>query len=1059
MTCRRWAPLLLACGVAFSPGLHAASEAEIAALLQRADFWQARQRDDRAREEVEKALRLAPEHPTALLALGRIQLRANQEREAAVTLQRLRTAHPRHPAAAHLGALLRIRGPDRDRLRQARQLARAGRNDEALAAYRAIFPEGAPDDDIALELAQVQAWTRDGWEPARAQLEALARRHPDDARYQVALASHLSTRKPVAAEVLARLRELSANPDVLIARQARESWRRAVIAMDPVPDTVPVLREYIAANPGETAVSDRLEAVQQEIARGRTVAAAPAPIDPASRARIEAWAALQANRLDEAEAKLREALARKSGDGEATGGLGLVRLRQGRHAEALAFFEDAARLEPGARAKWEGLAKTARYWLLLGEARKAREAGDLAAAQSRAQQARALDPKGADAAMELARIHVAAGRDREAEALVGELGPDQRAAIAASIDAVRAGRLREEAKTQQAGGRLAEAVASLERAAALDRDSPWVRHDLARLYAERGEVERGAALFTELLARRPGDADARYAQALFLSSAGREADAMAALEAIPPAQRTANMASLQRRLWATMQRGRAEALVQAGREAEAREVVAKMRAAIGEDRALAEGVAAIERELALRRLEALLERGDLPAARSVVEEALLARPDDPRALYLASRLAQREGRLEEAIRNERRSLALEDRGESWRYRRLAELIDTHHAWHWAAIDWLYRSGSAGKSRVSAQEIPFAWREGWSAGARWFVRAAPARVSAGTFEVANDYETSTFGSLLLCQPACGVSSVELAEEGLLLGAGFERGPWRVDLGTTPLGFPVTHAVGGVSYRGEWGPASYAIEAARRPVASSLLSYAGMRDPHTGRTWGGVVSSGVRVNVSRDSGGDYGAWGLAGLYRLAGRNVLDNDKAELMGGIYRRLVNEEDRLLTLGATAMLWRFSENAGEYTFGHGGYYSPGNYRSLAFPVAYAWRTPTSAYSVRASVSVAWSKARRAPFFPTDPALQAQAEALAPATFVDPFYAGGSDGRSYGRSFAAAGEHQVAPGIFVGGRIDIERSTNYTPSRFLLYARFTLGGAAARPVALPPESLLPGFAN
>jgi GGDEF domain-containing protein len=88
---------------------------------------------------------------------------------------------------------------------------------------------------------------------------------------------------------------------------------------------------------------------------------------------------------------------------------------------------------------------------------------------------------------------------------------------------------------------------------------------------------------------------------------------------------------------------------------------------------------------------------------------------------------------------------------------------------------------------------------------------------------------------------------------------------------------------------------------------------------------------------------------------------------------------------------------------------------------------------------------------------QAQAEALAPTTFVDPFYRGGNDGRSYGRSFAAAGEHQLMPNVFVGGRIDIERSTNYTPSRFLLYVRFTLDGTAAAPVSLPPESRIPGY--
>jgi hypothetical protein len=89
--------------------------------------------------------------------------------------------------------------------------------------------------------------------------------------------------------------------------------------------------------------------------------------------------------------------------------------------------------------------------------------------------------------------------------------------------------------------------------------------------------------------------------------------------------------------------------------------------------------------------------------------------------------------------------------------------------------------------------------------------------------------------------------------------------------------------------------------------------------------------------------------------------------------------------------------------------------------------------------------------------MQAQAEALAPTTFVDPFYRGGNDGHSYGRSFSAAGEQQVMPRVFVGGRIDIERSTNYTPSRFLLYVRFTLDGPAARPVAMPPEPRLPGF--
>ncbi len=925
--------LVLAVGLALLAGSGPVAAQEVNQLLERAEFWQQRQRDDLAREELGKVLRLVPDHPEALATLGRLQLKAEQPAEAAATLERLRRAHPGHAATARLSGLIRSQGEDKDKLRQARQLARAGRAEEALKAFRAIFPDAFPDDDFALEHAQLVAATPDGWERGRSLLAELARKHPDDPRYRVALASHVSTRKPVAADTLKTLRELTAIPSV--SRQAREAWRRAVIAMDATQENVPALREYIAANPGETAVSERLEQVLQAIAQGRR-ADTPAREDPSARAKREGWAALDAGRVEEAEARMQEALARNPNDAEALGALGLVRMRQARHADALEHFERAARLDAAGRAKWEDLARTARHW---------------------------HQQQQAAAAADLERSRLAERRDR-------------------------ASRSRDTARELQGQGREADAIAALEEGAALDPANPWVRHDLARLYAGRGELGRGRALFEELLRARPSDSDARYAQALFLSSVGQEAEAIAALEAIAPAKRSANMTALQVRL--------------------ATEIVAAERA---------------------RTMDA-----------HTAEAALAAR----------------EGRLDDAIASERRALALETRKESWRYRRLAGWLDQQTPWYSSALDWLHRSGTRGKSQVSAQELPLAWEQGWTRAGRWFMRVAPSRVESGTLDMEGGYEVSTFGSLLLCQPLCDAPPAQ-AEKGVALGAGFEHGAWKLDLGTTPIGFPVVNVVGGAAYAGQAGTVSWSLEASRRPVTGSLLSYAGTRDPHTGRTWGGVVASGIRLKASRDLGGDYGAWGLAGLYRLTGRNVLDNDKAELMAGGYRRLVNEEDRVLTVGATAMLWRFSENAGEYTFGHGGYYSPRSYRSLSFPVAYAWRDELMSFSVRAAVSVAWSESRRAPFYPTDPALQAQAEALVPVSFVDPFYAGGNNGRSFGRSLAAAAERQVAPGIFIGARMELERSTNYTPNRFLLYVRLAADGVAVRPVSMPPEPKLPGF--
>jgi len=187
------------------------------------------------------------------------------------------------------------------------------------------------------------------------------------------------------------------------------------------------------------------------------------------------------------------------------------------------------------------------------------------------------------------------------------------------------------------------------------------------------------------------------------------------------------------------------------------------------------------------------------------------------------------------------------------------------------------------------------------------------------------------------------------------------------------------------------------------------------------------------------------------------VADNTKAEFMVGGYRRFINEENRQLAAGLTAMFWRFSDEAGQFTFGHGGYYSPKEYQSLSIPVTYAMRSNDTSFYVRASVSVSRSESWRAAYFPTDGALQAQAEALTPVNGVDPFYAGGNNGRSYGRSFAAAAEHRLAPNVYIGARLDIERSTNYTPSRLLLYVRMT-PGVSSRPPSMPPEPVvLPGF--
>ena len=388
------------------------------------------------------------------------------------------------------------------------------------------------------------------------------------------------------------------------------------------------------------------------------------------------------------------------------------------------------------------------------------------------------------------------------------------------------------------------------------------------------------------------------------------------------------------------------------------------------------------------------------------------------------------------------------------YRRLAELLDSRSTWLAGAVDNRSRIGSAGKSDYAYTELPFEVRAPWQGGSQVFAQAAVVRSSAGTLDLAAVDSAARFGSVLLCQPLCTTGAVIQTVQGLSLMAGIERDAWRADIGVTPLGFPITNIVGGVLKKGDIGAFSYSVDASRRALMGSVLSYAGARDPRTGAAFGGVLANGVRFGLSRDSGGAFGAWSALGLHRLTGTAVQANNRMQLMGGGYWRIINEDDRVLSLGMNAMLWRSSENAGEYTLGHGGYYSPQRFASVSLPLTFSARSARLSYTVRAALSSSRSSTAAADYFPTRPDLQTQALALAAGNGIDPRY-GASTGHGVGRSLSAAIEYQMNPKLFVGGRFEIDRSSDYAPNRLLFYFRYNLDRSSARLVSLPPEPLLP----
>lgn len=354
-----------------------------------------------------------------------------------------------------------------------------------------------------------------------------------------------------------------------------------------------------------------------------------------------------------------------------------------------------------------------------------------------------------------------------------------------------------------------------------------------------------------------------------------------------------------------------------------------------------------------------------------------------------------------------------------------------------------KSSTDGTSSYHGEEIPLVgwWPIGYDGHA--FVQVDHINIDAG--ELPNNQDAYQYGKLSAKQ-FIPVAPIAQQAEGTSLAAGYVGENLRWDLGVVGIGFPVHNFVGGIRKSGEIDKIDYALELSRRPQTSSLLSYAGARDPATGETWGGVTNTAISGRVAKSFDQNYTFASLEyGI--LQGKNVLNNNRLALRVGMDKDFIHQDDLRLNIGLTLSYWRFKENESNYTFGHGGYYSPQNYTSISLPVEWIGRKNKLSYLVRGSVSLSQSQEKDMNYYPTDNALQ---NASAPGFSV---YSG-SSGNGSGYALRFAGEYQATQHLAVGGRADIERSAFYEPNTLLIYVKYTFE-PQLEPVSFPPTAVKP----
>ncbi|RBH58304.1 MULTISPECIES: cellulose biosynthesis protein BcsC [Pseudomonas] len=353
------------------------------------------------------------------------------------------------------------------------------------------------------------------------------------------------------------------------------------------------------------------------------------------------------------------------------------------------------------------------------------------------------------------------------------------------------------------------------------------------------------------------------------------------------------------------------------------------------------------------------------------------------------------------------------------------------------------NNESGLSKLTDVETPF--EANLPAGDnRVALRVTPVSLHAGS--VKSDSLTR-FGSGLASgspgsQQANGVGmavAVENPEHGI-----------KADIGVSPVGFTYNTVIGGVSLDQPLVSSPnmhYSIALSRRPVTDSVTSFAGTEDRRTGVKWGGVTANGGRVQLGYDDQ-EVGVYGYGALHKLVGNNVESNTRAELGGGIYWYLDNQPDDKLTVGLSTSALSYENNQGFFTYGHGGYFSPQTFFSMAVPVTWSQRSDRFTYKLSGALGVQHIDQKGADYFPGHSAEQAANNLTYP----------GQNSTGIGYNLNAAGEYRLGSNVLLGGSLGVDNAQDYRQVNAELYLRY-LFEKMTGPMALPVSPYRSPYSN
>jgi tetratricopeptide (TPR) repeat protein len=478
----------------------------------------------------------------------------------------------------------------------------------SIAGLQALVSKYPNDSRYQIALGRILTYNPKTREQGRRYLE----RYPQDRKADEALRQSLlwdSSDPAYAAEIRAYLAK---HPDPQLAEalqlaEAAKSPSNASVVAGPVPAPTPGPAQAAAhtqtaaqtqtpvpaqaAAHTQTAAQTQTPVPAQAAAHTQTAAqtqtpvpaqaAVPAP-QPApestiaqSAMEIEAYKALNAKHLDQAEALFKAVLDKDPANPRALAGMGYIRMQQGNFLGAISFLEQARRGNMSDKELVEAL-ETARFWFLMGEGQAALNDNDLTMAEKQYRAALLLRPNSPEALNGLASTLEKARQPGPAAPLyeravqanpasiegwrglflaqveVGNaplaLATDKRIPAAVHVQLMRdPAYMRSLASSYSAVGRDPDAQKTLEAALQLPfpADAKKVKADmqiqLAGILLASNHLEQAATLYSQVLALDHGNTAAWQGLTRVQHGMGHDQEALATVEGMPPSSYAAVM--------------------------------------------------------------------------------------------------------------------------------------------------------------------------------------------------------------------------------------------------------------------------------------------------------------------------------------------------------------------------------------------------------------------------------------------------------------------------------------------------------------------------------------